>query len=248
MSIKKILISQPKPESGKSPYYDVAAKYEAEVTFRPFFRIETVTAREFRNQKINILEHTAIILNSRKAMENFFKLCEDLRITMSDTMKYFCLNEQVALYLQKFITYRKRKVFFPETGGKHKLSEIIIKHNKEHFLMPVSEDQSNDFANILSEKKVKITQAVMYRTVSNEFSKNDNISNYDIVVLFSPAGIKAIKDNYPNFEQEKIIFGAFGPKTTKAIEEEGWKLEIAAPSEECPSMVLALDKYLKENK
>ena len=170
MSIKTILISQPRPESGKSPYYDIAARYGAEATFRAFIEVESVTPREFRNQKVNILDHTAIVFTSRKAMEHFFQLSEELRVTIPEDMKYFCINEQVANYLQKFIVYRKRKVFYPEAGGQPELVAIMQKHSKEVYFLPMAEDHKNDLIDLLTEKKLQFAKAVMYRTVSTKFT------------------------------------------------------------------------------
>ena len=170
MSIKKILITQPKPESGKSPYYDIASRYGAVATFRAFIEVESVTTREFRNQRVNILDHTAIVFTSRKAMEHFFGLSEELRVSIPDDMKYFCINDHVANYLQKFVVYRKRKVFFPEQGGQAELVNLMSKHNKETFFLPMAEDHKNDLIEQLTAKKLLFSHAVMYRTISAEFS------------------------------------------------------------------------------
>lgn len=248
MSIKRILISQPAPAGGKSPYYDIAAKHKAEVTFHSFFSIESVSSREFRNQKINILDHSAIVFTSRKAMEHFFSLIEEMRITMPESMKYFCVNEQVANYLQKWIVYRKRKVFFPQVGGQQQLVELIQKHNKENYFIPVSEDHTSELPDMLSQRKVKFTLGVMYRTVPNGFPEGERPENYDLIIFFSPAGLTSLKTTFPDFEQGKIKFGAFGTITSQFLEEEGYKLDIVAPREGVPSMATALELYLEGKK
>lgn len=247
MNIKKILISQPEPENGKSPYYEIAKKYSVDVVFRPLFNIETISAREFRNQKINILDHTAIILNSRRAMDNFFSLCKDLRITIPDTMKFFCISEQISQYLQKFVAYKKRKIFFPQNSSMSELAEVISKHEKEKFLMPVPEGSTtNEIIDLLGDANIDITQGVMYRTVSIKFPEGEHISDYDMAVLFAPFSITALKENFPDFDMTGIKIASFGPKTTQAVLDEGLNLEISAPSKDCPSMNLALDNYLSE--
>lgn len=248
MNVKRILISQPEPANGKSPYYDIANKYNAEITFRPLFRVEEVTVREFRDQKIDILAHSAVIFMSRKAMESFFSLAQELRLTIPDDMKYFCISEQVALYLQKFVVYRKRKIFFPEGNVKSKLLDLIYKHSKEKYFIPISEDGDNSIVTSIVEQGLDITSGIMFRTVSNEIPKDDPITNYDIVLLFSPAGVASIKENYPDFEQKSIKIGAFGPKTAERIKSEGLTLNISAPTKECPSMAVALDNFLAKAK
>lgn len=247
MNIKKILISQPEPENGKSPYYEIAKKYSVDVVFRPLFNIETVSAREFRNQKINILEHTAIILNSRISMDNFFSLCKELRITIPETMKFFCISEQISQYLQKFVAYKKRKIFFPQNNSMAELADVISKHENEKFLMPVTEgNNTNEIIDLLGNTDIEITQGVMYRTVSIKFPESEHISDYDMVVLFSPLGLTALKENFPDMDKTDVKIAAFGPKTTQAVQDEGLHLEISAPSKDCPSMNLALDNYLNE--
>lgn len=247
MSIKKILISQPQPESGKSPYYDIAARYGAEATFRAFIEVESVTAREFRNQKVNILDHTAIVFTSRKAMEHFFQLSEELRVTMPDDMKYFCINEQVANYLQKFVVYRKRKVFYPDAGGQNELVAIMQKHNKETYFLPMAEDHKNDLIDLLSAKKLQFAKAIMYRTVSKKFTAAEKKEKYDMIIFFSPAGVSSLLTNHEGYKQGKTLIGGFGPATCQAIEQAGLRLDLSAPSAGAPSMAMALEQYLKEN-
>ena len=241
MSIKKILISQPQPESGKSPYFDIAARYDATATFRAFIEVESVTPREFRNQKVNILDHTAIVFTSRKAMEHFFQLSEELRVTMPDD-----INEQVANYLQKFIVYRKRKVFFPEPGGQAELVSLMAKHNKELYFLPMAEDHKKDLLEQLEAKKLQFVPAVMYRTVSAEFTEKEKKEKYDMIIFFSPAGVTSLLHNHPDFAQGKLLIAAFGPATCKAVEQAGLRLDLAAPSPTAPSMAMALEKYLEQ--
>ena len=247
MSIKKILISQPKPESGKSPYFDIAARHDAEATFRPFIVVESVSSREFRDQKVNILDHTAIVFTSRIAMEHFFKLAEELRVSLSEDMKYFCINEQVANYLQKFIVYRKRKVFYPEAGGQAELVAIMQKHNKEVYFLPMAEDHKNDLIDLLESKKLQFAKAIMYRTVSKKFTDQEKKEEYDMIIFFSPAGVTSLLANHEDYEQGKVLIGGFGPATCQAIEQAGLRLDLSAPSPGAPSMAMALDQYLQKN-
>lgn len=247
MSIKRILISQPKPETGKSPYYDVAAKYGAEVTFRSFISVEQVSQREFRDQKINILDHTAIIFTTRKAMEHFFGLAQEMRITMPEDMKYFCISEQIANYLQKFIVYRKRKVFYPSVGNNQEaLIALIYKHNKEKYFIPAPEEHKRDMQDLLSVKKIQHTTGIMFRTVPCILSEEERQEQYDMYIFFTPIGVTALKENYPDFEQGDIKIGAFGKGTAAAVEAQGYRLDLSAPTAQFTSMVQALEHYLEQ--
>lgn len=247
MSIKKILISQPKPESGKSPYYDVAAKYDAEITFRSFINVEQVSQREFRDQRINILDHSAVIFTTRKAMEHFFGLCAELRITVPEDMKYFCISEQIANYLQKFTVYRKRKVFFPAVGNNQEaLIALIYKHNKEKYFIPAPEEHKRDLQDMLEAKKIQHTTGIMFRTVPTVLSEEEKAEEHDMYIFFTPIGVSALGINYPNFEQGDKRIAAFGANTARAVEAAGYRLDLAAPSPEFTSMVLALDHYLEQ--
>ena len=243
VSIKKILISQPQPTTEKSPYYDIAEKYGVQVIFRPFIKVEGVNVKDFRTQRINILEHTAIIFTAKTAIDHFFRLCEELRIQIPETMKYFCVTEAIAVYLQKYIIYRKRKIFYPASGKLEDLITPIVKHNKEKFLMPVSDVHKEDLIHLLDEKKIQYAKTIMYRTVSNDFQEGEPF-DYDILIFFSPSGISSLLKNFPNFEQNEIAIGTFGPTTAKAVRDAGLRLDIEAPSQENPSMVGALDNYL----
>lgn len=247
MKIKKILVSQPKPSSDKSPYFDIAARHGVEMVFRPFIKVEGLSAREFRQQKINITDFSAVIFTARTAIDHFFRLCEEMRLTIPDTMKYFCTTESIALYLQKYIVYRKRKIFHGETGKLADMLPSLTKHNKETFLYAVSDVHKNDTnAEMLDKAKINYTKAVMYRTVSNDFTPDEPF-DYDMLLFFSPAGIDSLLKNFPDFQQGDIQVGCFGASTAKAIEEAGLRLDLSAPSPKAPSITAALDLFLKEN-
>ena len=246
--IKKILVSQPKPASEKSPYFDIQAQYGVECVFRPFFKVEGLSSKEFRQQKINLLDYTAVVFTSRHAVDNYFKLAKEMRITIPEDMKYFCVIETIALYIQKYVQYRKRKVFFGDTGKIDGLMGQMARHKTEKYLVPLSSVHNDDIANLLDEKKLNHTECVMYRTVSNDFSEEE-IKNfdYDMMLFFSPTGVKALKKNFPNFEQGNIAVGAFGPATAKTVADENLRLDLEAPTKEFPSMTGALKDYLKRH-
>ena len=247
--VKKILISQPKPTSEKSPYYDIEKQFGVSFVFRPFFKVEGLSAKEFRQQKISILDHTAIVFTSRNAIDHFFRLAKELRLTIPDTMKYFCITETVALYIQKYVQYRKRKVFFGETGKIESLVPTMVKHKGEKYLVPLSSVHNDSIATMLDAKKLQHTECVMYRTVSNDFTEEEKAAfDYDMLIFSSPTGMKALKKNFPDFEQGNIRIGAFGPATAKEVVAEGFRLDLEAPSKEYPSMTSALQAYLKKNK
>lgn len=245
--MKKILISQPKPSSDKSPYYDIEKDYGVSCVFRPFFKVEGLTANEFRQQKINILDYTAVVFTSRHAIDNFFKLAKEMRITIPEDMKYFFVLENISLYIQKYVQYRKRKVFFCNTGKMNDLVPLMVRHKTEKYLIPMSDVHNDDVKNLLNEKKLNHTECVMYRTVSNDFTEEEKKTlDYDMLVFFSPTGVKALRKNFPDFQQGDVKIGAFGPATAKTVEEEGWRLDLQAPTKECPSMTSALKAYLKK--
>ena len=245
MEIKKILVSQPKPTTEKSPYYDIAQKYGVEIVFRPFIKVEGLSSKEFRQQKISILDHTAIIFNTRTAIDHFFTLCKSLRITIPDTMKYFCTTENISLYLQKYIVYRKRKIHFGNKTNKiEDIVQLLAKYN-EKYLYPVS-DVHKDDTSFLEKANINYTKAIMYRTVSNDFTPEEEF-DYDMLVFFSPAGIASLLKNFPEFVQGDIKIACFGPTTAKAAKEAGLRLDIEAPTPEMPSITGALDAYLKNN-
>ena len=226
MKIKKVLVSQPKPTSEKSPYYDIAEKYGVKIDFRPFIKVESLSAKEFRQQKVSILDHTAVIFTSRHAIDHFFGLCAELRVTIPETMKYFCTSETIALYIQKYVQYRKRKVFFGATGKFADLLPSIIKHNTEKYLVPMSDVHNDEIRNALDAKKIQHTEVVMYRTVSNDFN--------------------SLMKNFPEFDQQEIAIGCFGPATAKAVKDAGLRLDLEAPTVEAPSMTAALDMFIRE--
>lgn len=245
LNIKRLLVSQPKPTSEKSPYFDLAEKYGVEIEFRPFIKVEPLTSKEFRQQRISILDYSAVVFTARTGIDHFFRLCEELRVTIPETMKYFCMSESIAVYLQKYIVYRKRKIFFGASGKLDDLITIIAKHPKEKYLVPVSDVHKDDLRLKLEAKKIDFTEAVMYRTASNDF-KADESFDYDMLVFFSPAGISSLLKNFPNFNQKDIRIGCFGPTTAKAVKDAGLRLDVEAPTPEAPSMTAALEQYLKK--
>ncbi len=244
MKVKKILVSQPKPTSEKSPYYEIAEKYGVQLDFRPFIRVEGLSAKEFRQSKISISDFTAIIFTARTAIDHFFRLCEEMRVSIPDTMKYFCTTESIALYLQKYIVYRKRKIFHGTTGKLDDLLPALNKHSKEKFLYAVSDVHKED-TNVLDNHKINYTKAVMYRTVSNDFGADEPF-DYDMLLFFSPSGIASLLKNFPEFQQNDIKIGCFGATTAKAVKDAGLRLDIEAPSAKAPSMTAALDNFLRE--
>ena len=243
--IKKILISQPEPTSASSPYFDIAKRYNVEIVFRPFIKVETLTPKEFRAQKISILEHTAIVFTSRHSIDNFFLLAKEMRIPIPEDMKYFCITETVAQYIQKYVQYRKRKVFFGTTGKIDDLLPTILKHKNERYFLPLSDVHSNDFSNLLDSKNIMHSDAIMYRTVSNDFSKDEPF-DYDMLIFFSPSGMKALMKNFPDFQQGDIVIGTLGPATAKAVRDAGLRLDIEAPSPQYPSISAAIDDHLRK--
>lgn len=245
MKIKKVLVSQPKPASEKSPYYDIAEKYGVKINFRPFIKVERLSAKEFRQQKITILDHTAVVFTSRHAIDHFFNMCTELRVAIPETMKYFCVTESIALYIQKYVQYRKRRIFFGSTGKVEDLATAITKHNGETFLTPMSDVHTDDVKNLLDKLKVKHTESVMYRTVSNDFTQEEEF-DYDMLVFFSPAGVSSLQKNFPDFDQKDIKIGTFGTTTAQAVRDAGLRLDLEAPTVQAPSMTAALDMFIKE--
>ena len=227
-------MSQPRPTTEKSPYFDISEKYSVKIDFRPFIKVET------------ILDYTAIIFNARHGIDHFFRLCEEMRITIPETMKYFCVSESVALYLQRYIHYRKRKVFYGATGKFAELVTIMNKHTDEKYLLITSDVQNEDTIATLEKLKVPYTKAVMYKTVSNDFGKDEEF-NYDMLLFFSPIGIASLMKNFPDFVQGDIQIGCFGATTAQAVREAGLRLDIEVPLPGVPSMTMALENFLKEN-
>jgi len=243
---RSILITQPRPESEKSPYFDLARKYGVDLTFHPFIRLEAIPAREFRKQKIDIPSFSAVIFTSRNAIDHFFRMSEEMKITIGQDTKYFCITEAVALYLQKFILYRKRKVFYGADGTNKSMFDVINKHKEnERFLYVCSENQQdNDIVNWLKNNNCGFQLAFMYRSVSNDIKAVMESNAFDVICFFTPSGVRSLLDNYPAYQQNGTSIGAFGSNTLKAVEEAGFVAEIKAPAPQAPSMVAALDKYL----
>ncbi len=244
MKVKTILVSQPKPDTEKSPYFDLSDKCKVKIDFRPFIHVEGVSSKDFRQEKITILDHTAIIFTSRNAVDHFFRICEELRVTVPDSMKYFCISESTAYYLQKYVVYRKRKIFHGrQTFGD--LMELIKKHKTEKYLLPSSDILKPDIPELLDKNKINYTTATLYQTVCSDLSDLADV-NYDVLVFFSPAGIKSLFQNFPEFKQNDTRIAVFGPTTAKAAENAGLKINIAAPQPEAPSMTMALEQYIKK--
>lgn len=244
LKIKKIIVSQPEPQSEKSPYLELINKYNLKIDFRPFIQVEGVPSKEFRQQRIDILQHTAVIFTSRTAIDHFFRICDEVRVTVPETMKYFCITEAVALYLQKYIVYRKRKIFYGQ-GTFAQLMDVINKHKTEKFLVPLSDMHKAEIPKSLDKAKVKYTKAILYRTISSDLSDLKDIY-YDIIVFYSPSGIKSLFKNFPDFKQNNTKIAAFGPTTAKAVKDHKLRLDIQAPTPACPSMTQALDEFIKK--
>ena len=240
---KKILVSQPKPQTEKSPYFEVAQKYKIELVFRPFIKIEPMSAKDFRQQKVSIPGHTAIVFTSRHAIDHFFALCKELRVSIPDDMKYFCVSEQVSLYIQKYVQYRKRKNFFPESGLLTDLMPIIAKHSKETYFVPQSSAHTDDMRRMLDEIGVEHDEAVMYYTVANDFTP-DEAFDYNMLVFFSPEGIHSLMKNFPKFQQKDIKVACLGTKTVKAAEEAGLHVDYQ-PTPELRSVPAIIEAYAK---
>ncbi len=241
--MKRILVSQPRPTTERSPYFDLERKYGVEVVFRPFIKVEGLSAKEFRQQRLMIPDYTAVIFTARTAIDHFFRLCSETRYTVPDTQKYFCVSEAVAHYLQKYIIYRKRKIFYAESGKLEDLVPLIQKHNKETYMMAVS-DVINDQPNALDEHGIQYVKAVMYRTVSNDFGPDEKL-DYDMLCFFSPAGVKALQSNFPEFQQGDVAIAAMGHTTIDAVKDAGLRLD-ATITPETPSMASAIEAYLKK--
>lgn len=245
-AIQKILISQPRPESEKSPYFELSRKYNVDLDFHPFIELEGIPAKDFRKQKIDIQRYTGVIFTSRNAIDHFFRTCEELKVNVSQDTKYFCITEAVALYLQKFILYRKRKVFYGADGTNKSLFEVFNKHkNNEKFLYVCSENQQdNDIVNWLKTNECDFMLAFMYRTKSSDVKEYLINNDYDVICFFTPSGVKSLFHNLPKFKQNGTFIGAFGSNTSRAVEEAGLKLAIKAPQPNAPSMVAALELFL----
>jgi len=246
LKIKSILVSQPKPVTPKSPYFDLADKYKLKIDFRPFIQVDAIPAQEFRQARINLLEHSAVIFTSRNAVDHFFRMAQEMRVTVPESMKYFCVSESTAYYLQKYVVYRKRKIFH----GKHKfedLLDVIKKHKQEKFLFPCSDIHNDRVTAKLENLNVKFNKAILYRTVSADLSDLEDVY-YDLLVFFSPSGIESLLKNFPDFKQNETRIAAFGPTTEKAVADNGLRLDIYAPLPKSPSMSMAIEQYIVKNK
>jgi uroporphyrinogen-III synthase len=245
LKVKSVLISQPEPNNCKSPFYDLSEKFNVNLEFRQFIQVEPVSATDFLKNRINILDHNAVIINSRTAIEHFFRICRETRVEVPNDMKFYCISEAFALYLQKFITYRKRKIFFPKTKDRS-IHDLLLKHKDENFFFPCSNISNSDIVHFLKTHNIRHTSGILYRTVSNNLS-DLNIYDYDVIAFFSPAGIRSLFENFSNFKQNNIRIAGFGENTNKTIIEYGLRLDIEAPTAQAPSMKMALELYLKKN-
>jgi uroporphyrinogen-III synthase len=246
--VKKILVSQPQPTSNKSLYYTISEDFGVEIVFRPFIKVESVTMQEFRQQHINFHDYTAIIFTSRHAIDNYFALAKEARFNVPETMKYFCVTETIALYIQKYTQYRKRKIFFGASGKIDDLIPSMLKHKNEKYLVPTSDVASNCITELLDKNGLNHTECIMYRTVNNTFSKEElKAFDYDMALFFSPTGIKALKETFPDLKDGDLRIGTFGPATAQAARDAGFSLAIEAPTEKYPSMTSALRHYLQDN-
>lgn len=245
--VKKILVSQPKPITAKSPYLEMAQKYGVDVDFRSLIAIERLSPKEIRAQKVDILSHTAIVFNSKHAIDHFFSLCKDMRIKLPDETKYFFISQQVSLYIQQYVQYRKRKVFFGKTGLQSELVDLMVKHRNEKFLIPQSDVHRKDLSTILSANEIDHSDCVMYRTVSAQLDKSQPF-DYDMIVFFTPSGAKSLVDNYPDYKQGDTVFACFGDNTAAKLEELGFRVDIKAVQGKGQSMTSTLCDYLESQK
>jgi uroporphyrinogen-III synthase len=245
LKIRNILVSQPQPSDfEKSPYAEIARKFNVDITFRQLIRIEGVPAKEFRKDRINILDYSAIVFTSKNAVDQFFRICKEMRVEVPETMKYFSISESTAYYLQKYVQFRKRKIFHSKENFSL-LVELIRKHKNEKFLLPCSDVHKQDVPKMLEDNKVAYKKAVIYRTLANDMSDID-ITKFDMIVFFSPAGIKSLFKNYPEFKQKNTVIAALGPTVAKAVKDAGLRLDIEAPTKEAPSIITAIEQYLSK--
>ncbi len=244
MRVKNILVSQPQPtDFEKSPYGEITKKYNVNISFRKFFVIEGIPAKEFRKDRINILDYSAVIFTSRNAVDHYFRMCKEMRTEVPETMKYFSISESTAYYLQKYVQFRKRKIFHSKENAAN-LIDLIKKHKTEKFLFPCSDIHKEEIPKMLEDNKINYKKATIYRTLASDLSDLD-ITKFDMLVFFSPSGIKSLLKNYPDFTQNDTIIGGFGSTTHKAIRDAGLTLNIDAPSQTAPSMTMAIDLFLQ---
>jgi uroporphyrinogen-III synthase len=244
VAVKTILVSQPAPQDKKSPYYDLAEKYSLKIDFRSFIHVEGIGAQEFRKQKVNLSDHTAVILTSKTAIDHYFRIAQEMRFEVPDSMKYFCISEAVAYYLQKYVTYRKRKIFF----GKQTITDLVDvlkKHKKETFLLPCTDILRDKIPSTLEANNLSFSKAIIYRTVASDLSDLENVY-YDMLVFYSPGGIESLLKNFPEFKQNNTVIAAFGPTTANAIVKNNLRLDLHAPQPNAPSMTGAIENFVKE--
>ncbi|MFM2189985.1 MAG: hypothetical protein RL491_371 [Bacteroidota bacterium] len=242
--VKSILVTQPKPESDKSPYHDLAKKFNLKIDFREFIHVEGIPGKDFRKDKLNIQDFTAVILTSRIAADHFFRICNELKIPNLDQLKYFCISESTAFYLQKYMVYRKRKIFYGKTTI-NDLIDVLKKHKKEKFLLPCSDVHKQEISDTLTSFGINHTKSIMYKTVCSDLSDLANV-NYDMLVFFSPSGITSLLKNFPKFKQNETRIAAFGAATKQAVLDAGLQLDVMAPVPEAPSMTMAIEQYVKK--
>jgi len=244
MKIKKILISQPKPELERSPYFEIAKSHGVEIDFRPFVQVEGIPAKEFRKHRIDILSYTAIIMTSKNAVDHFFRICTEMRVIVPETMKYFCISETTAYYLQKYIQFRKRKIFFSNHSYADLVELMRKKHKDDKYLLPCSDGPNEEYTSLLDRDGIRYVKAPLYKAVYSDIS-DINFTQYDMVVLFSSAGMNSMLNSFPGYKQNNTVIAAFGEQTAKAITSAGLKYHIVAPQPNSPSMAAAMDLYLK---
>ena len=242
--VKSILVTQPKPESDKSPYHDLAKKFNLKIDFREFIHVEGIPGKDFRKDKLNIQDFTAVILTSRIAADHFFRICNELKIPNLDQLKYFCISESTAFYLQKYMVYRKRKIFYGKTTI-NDLIDVLKKHKKEKFLLPCSDVHKQEISDTLTSFGINHTKSIMYKTVCSDLSDLANV-NYDMLVFFSPSGITSLLKNFPKFKQNETRIAAFGAATKQAVLDAGLQLDVMAPVPEALSMTMAIEQYVKK--
>lgn len=241
-----ILVSQPQPtDLEKSPYGDLTRKYNVDIDFQKFINIEGIPSKEFRQSRINLLDYSAVIFTSRNAVDHYFRMAKELRADIPQTMKYFCMSESTAFYLQKYVQYRKRKIFHGKQSFDD-LMEIIRKHKEEKYLLPCSDIHKASISRMLDDSMITYTKGIFYKTLASDLSHID-IKKYDMLIFFSPSGIASLQKNFPEFKQNSTVIGAFGPTTTKAVKDAGWTLNIEAPTKTAPSMTMAIEEFLQKN-
>lgn len=240
--IKTILITQQEPGTDKNPYAELAKKHKLKIDYRPFIHVEGVSALDFRQDRVDILEHGAVIFTSRNAVDHYFRIAKEMRLSIPETMKYFCMSEAIAYYLQNYIQFRKRKIFF----GHSTFQELMVqikKHSEERFLLPCSDILKPSIPDTLKKEKIKFSKAMMYKTVCSDLSDLADVK-YDMLIFFSPADIESLFKNFPDFKQETTKIAVFGPTTAKAVEDAKLRIDLMAPTPKAPSMSMALEHYI----